>query len=68
MSARTTKIKKWREDAIKDMISDIEESDKNGVPPDEIWETLRTDSYSNYMTESDKVKAFRLAGFTVEIG
>lgn len=63
-----TKIKKWREDAITDMLADIEESDKNGVSPNEIWEMLRADSYSNYMTESDKVKAFRLAGFTVEIG
>lgn len=68
MNERAAKIKKWREDATKDMLADIKESDKNGVPPEEIWEMLRADSYSNYMTESDKVNAFRLAGFTVEIG
>lgn len=61
-------IKKFREDAIKLMVRDIKESDRNGVPPEEIWDNMNVKAnYSYYSTEEDKIKAFKKAGFTVEI-
>ena len=60
-------IKKYREDAIKLMISDIKHMEKNGVGIDDIWEGIDLNNYSYYSTEADKIKAFQKAGYSVEI-
>ncbi len=60
-------IKKYREDAIKHMIRDIKYIDKNGVPPEEIWDNMNVKDYSYYATEEDKITAFQKAGFSIEI-
>ena len=58
--------KKYREEAIKDMVRDIKSLEEDGLDGDDLWEAIDLHQYSYYATEEDKVKAFRKAGCSVE--
>jgi hypothetical protein len=58
--------KKYREEAIKDMVRDIKSLERDGLDCDDLWEAIDLHQYSYYATEEDKIKAFRKAGYTVE--
>jgi hypothetical protein len=60
--------KKYREEAIKDMVRDIKSLEKDGLDGDDLWEAIDLRQYSYYATEEDKAKAFRKAGYSVELG
>ena len=59
-------IKKYREDAIKQMVDDIKYMENNGIDGDDLWEGIDLNNYSYYSKEEDKVEAFRRAGYDVE--
>lgn len=59
-------IKKYREDAIKQMADDIKYMENNGIDGDDLWEGIDLNNYSYYSKEEDKVEAFRRAGYDVE--
>ena len=59
-------IKKYREDAIKQMVDDIKYMENNGIDGDDLWEGIDLNNYSYYSKEADKVEAFRRAGYDVE--
>ena len=61
------KILKYREDAIHHMARDIEDLQNNGIDGEELWNAIDHDNYSYYSTQEDKVRAFEMAGYTVEI-
>jgi hypothetical protein len=58
-------VRKYREEAIKDMVGDIKRLEKDGLDGDDLWEAIDLHQYSYYTTEEDKVKAFRKAGYSV---
>ena len=58
--------KKYREEAIKDMVRDIKNLELDGLDCDDLWEAIDLHQYSYYATEEDKIKAFKKAGYTVE--
>ena len=60
-------IKKYREDAIKQMVDDIKYMENNGIDGDDLWEGIDLNNYSYYSKEEDKVEAFRRVGYDVEI-
>jgi hypothetical protein len=60
------KILKYREEAIHQMARDIEDLQKNGIDGDELWDAINLNNYSCYSTEEDKIRAFEMAGYTVE--
>ncbi len=60
------RIRKYREKAIMQMANDIEYFEKNGIDGDDLWEGIVLQQYSCYSTEEDKIRAFELAGYTVE--
>ena len=61
------KTKKYRQDAIKQMVDDIKYLENNGLGADDIWEGIDIQNYSYYSTEEDKIKAFQMAGYYVEV-
>lgn len=63
-----SKIKEYREDSIEQMVEDIKDLESIGVDGDDLWESIRLCNYSFYSTEEDKIKAFKKAGYTVELG
>ena len=50
-------IKKYREDAIKQMVDDIKYMENNGIDGDDLWEGIDLNNYSYYSKEEDKVEA-----------
>lgn len=60
-------IKKYREDAIKQMVDDIRYLEDNGIDGDDLWDGIDLNQYSYYSKEEDKVEAFRRAGYDVTI-
>lgn len=62
------KIKKYREDAIHEMVNAIEYYESIGIDGDDLWDAIDLNNYSYYSKEEDKVEAFRRAGYDVEIG
>lgn len=67
MTIMDAKIKKYREEAIRHMVDDIKYMEKNGIDGDDLWEGIVPDNYSYYSTLEDKVKAFKKAGYSVEL-
>lgn len=59
-------ILKYREDAIHHMANDIGHLEMNGISGEDLWEAININNYSYYCTEEDKIRAFEMAGYTIE--
>ena len=62
-----SELRMYREDAVLQMASDIEYLEKDGLDCNELWDAIDINNYSIYSTEEDKIRAFEMAGYTVEL-